>query len=296
MRRSDFASSDDLRAMQDMCSRLWSPTSRFHPGQLAWNWHARPGDGTAAMLDDSISLWRDGTRVVGFGWAEAPDWLELQIDPSYPEVANEVVEWFEEWSDAPTQSVHVMADDPSEPALLEAGFVAHPRAWHFTHLLRDLSDLPEVPSVPGYRLRQLAGPAEAEARASCHVAAWRDVGASPVTGPSYAALMGTWPYRPDLDWVAVRGNGDMVASCLVWFDPSTGVGLVEPVGCVPEHRGRGLASAVVLAALARLREVGGRRAVVSARGDDDHPGPRRLYESLGFRGAGRTVTWTRSIA
>ena len=42
----------------------------------------------------------------------------------------------------------------------------------------------------------------------------------------------------------------MVASACVWLDADTGVALVEPVGCVPEHRGRGLAGAVSAAALA----------------------------------------------
>jgi GNAT superfamily N-acetyltransferase len=108
--------------------------------------------------------------------------------------------------------------------------------------------------------------------------------------------MAAWPYRPDLDWVAVAPDGSMAASCLVWLDPATGVGLVEPVGCVPGHRGRGLAGAVTLAALGRLREVGGRTALVSPRGDEDHAGPRRLYQTLGFRPVARTMTWTRSCA
>jgi GNAT superfamily N-acetyltransferase len=87
----------------------------------------------------------------------------------------------------------------------------------------------------------------------------------------------------------------MVASALVWLDPATSVCLVEPVGCVPEHRGRGLAAAVTLGALHQAREAGATRAQVSPRGDDAYPGPRRLYQSLGFRPGARTVTWTRSL-
>ena len=76
----------------------------------------------------------------------------------------------------------------------------------------------------------------------------------------------------------------MVASALVWLDDADGVGLVEPVGCVPEHRGRGLAGAVTLAALHQLaRRSAARVAQVSPRGDDGYPGPQRLYRSLGFR-------------
>jgi GNAT superfamily N-acetyltransferase len=87
----------------------------------------------------------------------------------------------------------------------------------------------------------------------------------------------------------------MVASVIVWLDPATGVGLVEPVGCVPAHRGRGLAGAVTLAALHRLRTLGGAMAQVTPRGDEGYPGPQRLYRSLGFRPTARTVTWSRSL-
>jgi GNAT superfamily N-acetyltransferase len=296
MRRSEFAGPDDLRAMQQMCSRLWSPSSRFHPGQLAWNRYSTSAAADRLGADEAISLWRDGSEVVGFGWADSPDWLELQVDPAHPEIADEVVEWFEEWSDTDEQSVLVMEGDVSDPALEAAGFARRPEAWHFTHHLLDLAHLPSAPTVAGYTFRAVAGPQEAAPRAACHASAWSDFGPSCVTAQTYAAVMAAWPYRTDLDWVAVAPDGSMVASCLVWLDPDTGVGLVEPVGCVPGHRGRGLASAVTLWALGRLREVGARTALVSPRGDDDHPGPRRLYESLGFRPVARTTTWTRSLA
>ena len=281
--------------MQRMASRLWSPRSRFHPGQLAWNRYYRPVDPTRLDPDEAISLWLEGGEVVGFGWAESPDWLELQVDPEHPEVADELVEWFEEWSDADEQSALVMADDVAGPALADAGFVARPDASFFTHHVLDLADLPDRPSAAGYGFRAV-GPGEAAARAACHAAAWSDSGTSKVDATSFTQLMAAWPYRTDLDWVAVDASGTMVASALVWLDPATGVGLVEPVGCVPEHRGRGLGRAVTLAALHALRDLGGRIAQVTPRGDDDYPGPRRLYESIGFRPARRTITWTRSLS
>ncbi len=293
MRRDDFAGPGDLLAMQDMCSRLWSPVSRFHPGQLAWNRHVAVG-ALEPRGDEAISLWRDGGgQVVGFGWAETQDWLEMQLDPSCPEVAEEVLDWFEEWSDAPSQSALLMEADAAEDACRAAGFAPDAEAPFFRHHLMDVASLAPVPPVEGYGFRHVEAP-EAEARAACHVAAWSDVGTSRMSADSYRAVMSTWPYRLDLDWVAVDSQGSMVASALVWLDPATGVGLVEPVGCVPEHRGRGLAGAVTLAALHALAAAGGHTAMVTPRGDDRYPGPQRLYQALGFRPGARTVTWTRS--
>ena len=294
----DFSGPGDLRAMQAMCSRVWSPSARFHPGQLVWNRYSEPVDPSQPGPDEAIALWWSDGEVVGFGWAEAPDWLELQLDPTRPElaveVAAEVVEWFEDWSDAPRQSVHVMAGDPSEPALAEAGFRADPTSWHFTHHVLDLRELPPLRRVPDYDFRPVE-PVEAAARAAVHRAAWEDVGASRFTAEAYGQLREAWPYRRDLDWVAVDQAGALVAAALVWLDDRTGVALVEPVGCVPQHRGRGLAGAVTVAALHRARALGARTGLVSPRGDEDHPGPRHLYQSLGFRSVARTVTWTRSL-
>ena len=294
VRRHDFSGPDDLRAMQQLASRLWSPTSRFHPGQLAWSRYYRPADPSGLDEGEAIAVWTDDDEVLGFGWAEAPDWLELQVDPSRPDVAAEVVDWFEEVSDAETQSVLVMEGDVAEHALAAAGFAPRPDEPYFTHHTVDLAGLPPAPTVPGYRFRHVE-PHEARSRAAVHAASWSEFGPSKVDEQAYEQLMAAWPYRPDLDWVAVDADGTMVASALVWLDPGSGVGLVEPVGCVPEHRGRGLAGAVTSAALRRLAEVGGSVAQVSPRGDDGYPGPQRLYRSLGFRPRARTVTWTRSL-
>jgi GNAT superfamily N-acetyltransferase len=105
--------------------------------------------------------------------------------------------------------------------------------------------------------------------------------------------MATPPYRPALDHVVVSGSGEWVASCCVWWDESTGVALVEPVGCVLEHRGRGLAAAASVSALTAARELGATEGLVCPRGDDDHPGPARLYRRLGFVPGARTVALER---
>ncbi len=280
--------------MQDFASRLWSPTSRFHPGQLAWSRYHRPVDPSRLDEGEAIAIWTEGGEVLGFGWAEAPDWLELQVAPERPDVAAEIIDWFEEVSDAETQSALVMEDDVAEPALAAAGFTPHADDPFFTHHVLDLVDLPPVPRIPGYRFRHV-GPHEARDRAAVHAASWSDLGASTIDEQAYEQVMAAWPYRPDLDWVAVDADDRMVASALVWLDPARGAGLLEPVGCVPEHRGRGLARGVTLAAVHRLAEVGATAAQVSPRGDDGYPAPQRLYRSMGFRPCARTVTWSRSL-
>lgn len=294
MTRHDFSGPGDLRAMQDLCSRTWTPTSRFHPGQLAWSRYSRPVDAFALDPTEALSVWADDGHAVGFGWAEAPDWLELQVDPEHPDVATLVIEWFEEWSDADEQSVMAVEGDTAvESALADAGFGPRGQEPFFTHHVLDLDALQPVPAVPGYTFRAVRADEVAE-RAAVHAGAWSDLGPSQVDASSYGQLMAAWPYRGDLDVVALDATGSMVASALVWLDPATGVGLVEPVGCLPAHRGQGLAGAVTLAALHALRDAGGRLAQVTPRGDDAYPAPQRLYRRLGFEPTARVLTWTRS--
>ena len=257
---------------------------------VGWRLVDRPGrdaQRTAAFLREDLD-----ELAEAFDGHTGP--LKLQVDPSHPEVAEELVEWFEEVSDAEQQSALVMEGDVTEQALAAAGFAPQDDSPYMVHHVLDLDDLPPAPAVEGYAMRHVETH-EARQRAAVHAAAWSDDAPSRVDERAYTQLMDAWPYRADLDWVATDAAGDMVASALIWLDPATGAGLVEPVGCVPEHRGRGLAGAVTLAALHHLRSVGGTVAQVTPRGDDDYPGPQRLYQSLGFRPVARTVTWTRSL-
>lgn len=277
-----------LPAMQALASRIWSPDARHHPGQLAWS--ARYGEDLGL---GPAELFAAGGQVVAWAWAESDDWLELCVDRAHPEAVEDAIGWF--LDRAPEGALGTMVLE-TEQHLLEplaaAGFERTDQPW-FTHHTLDLADLLPVPRVAGYAFRHVE-PDEAEPRAACHRAAWSPPGStSRVTGTAYAALMATQPYRPDLDHVAVTPAGEMVASACVWLDPLTGVALVEPVGCVPEHRGHGLAGAVSLAALHAARDAGARTGLVCPRGDDDYPVPGRIYRSIGFRPGPRTLTLTR---
>ena len=195
---------------------------------------------------------RDG-EVVAWAWAESDEWMELCVDPAALDAGDAAIGWFLER--AGEGVVRTMALDTEEHliALLDrAGFAVEEDAPWFTHHFLDLAAVPEL-DVPGYTLRHVE-PGEAAARAACHRDAWSAT--SKVSTGAYERLMRTPPYRHDLDWVAVDGDGRMVASVCVWLDADTGVALVEPVGCVPEHRGRGLAGAVSAAALRAAREAG----------------------------------------
>jgi GNAT superfamily N-acetyltransferase len=73
-----------------------------------------------------------------------------------------------------------------------------------------------------------------------------------------------------------------VASCIVWYDPGSRAAEIEPLGVVPEARGRGLARLVIQEAVRRVASRRGREVVVRPRGDDDYPVPLAVYLACGF--------------
>jgi GNAT superfamily N-acetyltransferase len=274
-----------LPEMQRLASRVWSRGSRHHPGQLSWSVYY------GEDLDlGPVQLAHAGGEVAGWAWAEGDAWLELCVDPSHADLAGTLIGWF--LDRAPQGDVSTMVLETEHHVLgplADAGFLPRQQPW-FTHHFLDLAELSPVPAVDGYSFRHVE-PDEADARSACHRAAWSLT--SRVTGAAYRRLMDAPCYRHDLDWVAVDPAGRMVASVCLWLDPATGVALIEPVGCVPEHRGRGLAGAVSLAALHAARRVGATTGLVCPRGDDDHPVPGRVYRAIGFEPGPRTVTLTR---
>jgi ribosomal protein S18 acetylase RimI-like enzyme len=114
---------------------------------------------------------------------------------------------------------------------------------------------------------------------------------SRVTEASFRDVQGAWPDRADLDCVVEAPDGRLVAYCLAWLDSANAVGELEPVRTHPDFRRLGLASVVCRFALRRLREEGATRAVVYADVDPANPGPKALYESIGFVETSRLLVY-----
>jgi GNAT superfamily N-acetyltransferase len=83
-------------------------------------------------------------------------------------------------------------------------------------------------------------------------------------------------------WLAQRDGGP--AGAVVGFDDGASLGLYY-VATLPEHRGRGVARALVRAALAAVPD---RPAVLTAT-----PAGEPLYRGLGFRAVGTATWWLR---
>ncbi|WP_157756548.1 GNAT family N-acetyltransferase [Plantactinospora sp. KBS50] len=154
---------------------------------------------------------------------------------------------------------------------------------------RGLATPPAEPSPPaGFRLRpaRLADADRlAEARNTSFTEDW--------TGDRYrSAVMSRPGYTPDREIVAEAPDGRIAAYAVYWLDPRNRSGHFEPVGTARDFQRRGLARAVLLEAMHRMRSAGMR--TVSVNHDAGNVPARRLYESLGFARTAETYGFRRA--
>ena len=96
-------------------------------------------------------------------------------------------------------------------------------------------------------------------------------------------------YDPALDLAVETADGTVAGYSLYWFDPTTKVGLVEPVRVEDAFQRRGLAGAMLSAGVDRLAAKGAERLKVSFQTE----AAGALYTGLGFE-VESTATWYRA--
>jgi ribosomal protein S18 acetylase RimI-like enzyme len=284
-----YASPDDLRTMQALVQVAWrlAPKNDRHVGDLAWGAYQHVG----REPEWARRLWFEDGKLVAYGWLYRPEaTLDWQLHPRRPELLDRVLDWFESEVEGTLVTSALPEDAAAIQALKGRGYAEVEGGPWFAHLARDLDGIarPDVPA--GFTLRTV-GPGELESRVDAHRSAFEP---SRVTVESYRNVTAAWPYRPELDCIAVAPDGRVASYVLVWYDDANRVGELEPVGTHQDFRRLGLARAVSLDALRRLREAGAERAIVLCRGDDAYPAPKRLYESVGFRQHTRSVEFRKT--
>jgi ribosomal protein S18 acetylase RimI-like enzyme len=264
--------------MQALVSELWQlegPNVENHVGDVAWQRFQHTG----REGEWRFRVWEEDGQPVSWAWIRQPATLAHEIHPRHRGGAlhHELLDWFEaETADGELRVSSLTTDRERLALLRERGYEIEPGARAFAYHLGDLGELPE-PVVPsGFRLRTVE-PADLVARVELHRVVWEP---SRVTLDSFSALQTVWPYRADLDCIVEAPDGSLVAYCLAWLDEANRVGELEPVGTHPDHRRRGLASAVCRFALRRLKEKGATRAIVYSIAGSEATA---LYESIGLR-------------
>jgi ribosomal protein S18 acetylase RimI-like enzyme len=292
-----YAGAGDLRRMQSALSAAPASTG-LHVGDLAWL--ARVHTHRELSLD--IRLWDDDDgHLTGWTFFRANGGFNLFLAPNpisdaaiddmlaaVEAMAAEAVA-----AGDPPVALYTYGIDPNRSEsdrALAAGLERHgyARTDETTGIMtRNLADLPAPGPPDGYALAAVETTDHVRGRVEAHRAAFAP---SELTLRAYERVRRTWPYRAELDRVAIAGDGEVVAFCTAWIDDRRAAGLLEPVGTHPDHRQRGLARAVCLSALTALRDAGAQTAQVGFATDAAHA----LYRSLGFTDAWADITYRKA--
>jgi len=282
----------------------------LHIGDLQWwcrdgslddqqNWHfwyQENGEALALLIIDGNEIvcllhpdFRTRERylmVRKFGEQRVKERAELQGESQY-EVGEEAAD-----------------DDPETIRILSReGYERQEMYFNCYH--RDLREPVPAPVLPtGFTIRPIAGEAEAAMRAALQRDAFLPKGSKTYEEGTLRqlAVMKMPQYDQELDLMVMAPDGTPAAGCICWVDPVNRVGLFEPVGTRPQFRRQGLATALMLAGLQRLRERGMQVALVIGA----HPGKeekstaftssRFVYEAVGFQLLRRIYTYHKVFA
>ncbi len=287
-----YASVRDLQTMQAALAAAHAET-HVRTGDLAW----RARYHTHRELALEIRLWEAGGSVIGWTWFRTRGGFDLFIAPGHRDgsLLREMLDGVDEIVRGAVAAGDVLGsvytffldeDEELAAALRERGYEEAATGGGDV-LTRDLRDV-AVAAPAGYRLSWVASDADVLARVTAHQAAFAP---SDLSYDKYVRVRGTWPYRAELDRVALAKDGSVASFCTAWLDEKNASGLLEPVGTHPDHRRRGLATAVCLDALRALLDAGARTAQVGT----GSAAARATYQAAGFRPWKREVTYRKMV-
>ncbi|GAA2154139.1 acetyltransferase (GNAT) family protein [Humibacillus xanthopallidus] len=264
-------------------------------GQRFYREHQDPDPDAAAR----IHLWEgDGGRLVGAVHEEDAGNAFLELHPDYRHIEEEMIVWAEEHlavttGDGAGRQLNVFAFDYDvvrRRILERRGFERLPGGAVTRRLRLGNRSVPTAQLPLGYNLRTTRpGVGDAQRIADLLNAAFdRTIH----TAAEYQAFTSSSPsFRHDLDLVAEGPDGSFAAYAGVTYDSINRRGIFEPVCTDPRHQRRGLARALMLEGIRRVRALGAADVYVST-GDQNPAG--ELYDSVGFTESYSGASWRRA--
>jgi ribosomal protein S18 acetylase RimI-like enzyme len=268
-----------------------------------WRWHCIDNCSTCGPIEEVTFIWEtaDGEIAAVLNpESEGEAWAHLHPSFATPSLEEDMLDVAEERLAKVDQEgrrrlrAWGMGEGGFSPDLLRArGY--HEGPGSEVHRSRSLDGpIPEREVPAGFSIRSLGGHEELPARTW---ASWRgfhpDEPDDKYEGWEWYLNIQRMPlYRRDLDIMAVSDDGTIASITTVWYDDATRSGYFEPVATPPEFGRRGLASAVILEGMRRLKDLGADLALV---GTGEGIGANDLYGSLGFDVYLRSEAWYKDL-
>jgi GNAT superfamily N-acetyltransferase len=267
-------------------------------------WFYAPAPGWDPGWERAVQVWEtEAGKIVGAVHPDSPGMAVLALDPAYRDRLEEtMIASAEEALAVPVAGeegkqrlgLYVFEHDARRQQLLAARGYRKLRAGGVTRRLRFERDRlpPRQPLATGYTLRATQPGDEGDAAGIAtllNAAFQRDFH----NAAEYLTFSRLAPsFRRELDLVAVAPDGTLAAYVGIPYVAEIGHGIFEPVCTDPDHRRHGLARALMVEGLYRLRELGAADVVVET---GEMVAANRLYDSLGFAERYQGYVWERVL-
>ncbi len=257
-----------------------------------------------SVVQDNTRLWFDADdQLVGFALVDHYNNLCFEFEDSGIEA--EIVDWgvqcirraMQATGEALTLDASCRADNTERLALLERhSFIRE--AQHSVHMVRSLHKPIPTPQLPaGFSIRHVTGEHEVEALVTLHRAAF---GTETMTVEERLAMMRTPDYDVELDLVAVAPDGQLAAYCMVLISQEENAqtgrneGYTDPVATHPDFRRHGLARALLLTGLHKLKQRGMDTACLGT--SSENIAMQQAAQAVGFRVQSTTLWFSRPVS
>jgi len=273
---------DDFQAVMSFLRDTYSETGSLH------NWLPPRFENSAKGMASDTRIWETcgerGPRILAAATPEDKFRYFIQVHPDYNFLEEEVIQWIEGHSLAQRSeagelklSVVALEGNPAREAVLRRRGYQKGARYGILRL-RDVDAPTPGHRVPeGFEVRSVR-PRDFDEIAKCIRAVFGH--GEWFTGDVLDETSQASFYHEDLDLVAVNWEGKIVSFCTFRLDDPSGVTELEPMGTLPEYRGRGLAKALLSEGIRRLEKYDPTLLYIG--GAADNPAANRLYDVMGF--------------
>jgi GNAT superfamily N-acetyltransferase len=284
LRITDWQTVDDTAAVQDFVAGAWPAAD--HPGGKGWDWAIRqlPTDAVIVRRDHAVA-----------GWAGVSDGhLTVQAPRDEP-AARALLDWAIERSTEHDLDIAILDGDTAlNPLLDEIGF-APPGDERLSGMFHPAGSRQSA-LPPGYLIRPVRPGQESE-RIEVHRRAWKPIdlpwpgddaklvdpdAESSFLPEHFDRLKRTTLYSTARDLVVEAPDGSLAACCTMWWHPALRTSQIEPLGVVPEHRRKGLATAMCRHVETATAALGGTEVFIDTWHMDYYPAPAATYLRAGY--------------
>ena len=284
-----FHKQEDTRQLQVFLAEMRDRVAQaayFQFGDLMWRMHYLP-NGFDETTD--IRIWSgDDGRICGFVfYLPLDNNPELFLRPEFydSQIADEMVSWAV--TRAMASNVSSIETSCSDYDITKAEFLKRSRFQLFDDVMvfmeRKLDDSIPVCQLPsGYSILSSVDHPE-----------FASITGKSITREQYKYICNASGYKNELGLRVCYQNQEIVSGCICWYDDIGNCGEFEPVGTNEEHRGKGLAFAVLTMTMANLKQYGADTVYVRT-GKNNVPAI-CLYQKLGFNITNEDFGWKRSV-